>query len=293
LSESGTLRTPALKLGWGQNSLGNFNLNGGALNVTTIDVGHQGIGVFNQTAGVNNPTRIWIGTSISPGTNVYNMSGGSLTAGATTMLQNGQFNYNGGDAWLGHLNLFGNARVEVNGPGLETYTMHFQDDVVQAVIDVKDFGFEVNFTGFEQIDEIKKGARLGRNGGSWTGKGIISSTAAANASSAHPTAVGYALGGIGVMIEHVYEGDSNLDGAVDINDFASLAINFNAFGKHWYQGDFNYDGTPNVADFALLAANFNQSLTTERVRPGPIPEPQLPALFVSLAAALKYRPRQD
>ena len=274
----GVLRTPELNVGSHVTATGSFNLSGGSLDVTDLYVGRSGVGVFNQTGGISTPTQLRIGTNLvspPPGTNTYNMNGGSLSTGATTITKNGRFNYAGGSTWLGHLNLYENARVDINGPGLQTYTMHYQPlnaPAMDAVIDIKGFGWDLGFTGFEQIDEVMEGAGRGYNGGAWNGKGIISSAAAANSGAAYKTGVGYAPGGIGLLIRHALYGDTDVNGTVDINDFAKLAANFNATGRYWYHGDFDYNGTVNLADFGRFAANFNQSLPalTARVE---VPEP--------------------
>jgi hypothetical protein len=72
----------------------------------------------------------------------------------------------------------------------------------------------------------------------------------------------------------VYNGDSNLDGKVNMLDFNAVATNFAGSSKFWINGDFNYDGTVNTLDFNALASNFNRS----EPAPGPglgslVPEP--------------------
>lgn len=63
-----------------------------------------------------------------------------------------------------------------------------------------------------------------------------------------------------VVLTHLYRlGDANLDTAVDIADFSTLAVNFNRTGRDWFGGDFTGDQAVNIGDFALLAANFNQT----------------------------------
>lgn len=52
-------------------------------------------------------------------------------------------------------------------------------------------------------------------------------------------------------------GDTNLDGAVDFNDFLRLADNFSKGRKDWSDGDFNGDKTVNFTDFLVLAKNFS------------------------------------
>src|SRR5204863_1550569 len=79
--------------------------------------------------------------------------------------------------------------------------------------------------------------RSGYNGGAWNGNGVMSSFAAAAASSAHPTSIGSAEAtdlfttfpngfrfqsvddNTNVLLRYTYAGDANLDGIVDTQDF--------------------------------------------------------------------------
>lgn len=105
---------------------------------------------------------------------------------------------------------------------------------------------------------------------------IRSSNAVANA-----IGLGYADDGVSnFVIQRARYGDADLNGTVNITDFALLAANFNQAGP-WGKGDFNYDGLVNISDFASLAANFNQSLPIDLPRAS-VPEP---AALGALAAA--------
>lgn len=126
------------------------------------------------------------------------------------------------------------------------------------------------------LDQVKAGYASG----AWTGKGVTSSTAAAdfaaNGASAQ-TAVGFAdnadfgmglttFGGRTVdsnslLMRYTVYGDANLDGKVDLADFALLKHGFGiTSGATWDEGDFNYDGKVNLADFAILRSHYSQSL---------------------------------
>lgn len=74
-----------------------------------------------------------------------------------------------------------------------------------------------------------------------------------------------------LVIRPTLKGDGNLDGRVNMSDFALLGAAFNQPGV-WYTGDFNYDGLIGIADFAYVAAYFNQSIALPRPA-GEIPEP--------------------
>ena len=118
-------------------------------------------------------------------------------------------------------------------------------------------------------------------GGAWTGRGLTSSTAAADAAAAAgkgPTAIGYASNadfGLGLktfgdatvdanalLVRYTLLGDANLDAKVDLADFVMLRKSFGqSANASWSQGDFNYDGIVDLSDFFLLRSEFGLSLT--------------------------------
>ena len=115
----------------------------------------------------------------------------------------------------------------------------------------------------------------GYGGGTWTGNGINSSTAANdpthltalgiidNSEAHYTTFVGHSLAPAAeTLVAYTYYGDANLDGDVDQTDFALMGTGFG-----WYHGDFNYSGTVDAADYDL----FNASL--QALHPAPLPEP--------------------
>jgi hypothetical protein len=64
---------------------------------------------------------------------------------------------------------------------------------------------------------------------------------------------------VNLLIRHVLlteYGDTNIDGRVDINDFAALVSAFNQPGG-WAQGSFDGNGTVDIADFAVMVAQYN------------------------------------
>jgi hypothetical protein len=69
------------------------------------------------------------------------------------------------------------------------------------------------------------------------------------------------------------EGDANLDGRVDLNDFGALKAHFGE-GNLLSQGDFDLDRDVDLDDFGLLKANFGHTAGTVAV-----PEPPGGVLF--------------
>lgn len=75
----------------------------------------------------------------------------------------------------------------------------------------------------------------------------------------------------GVFATAALPGDANLDGSVNITDFAILASQFNTAGP-WVEGNFNGDAMADINDFAMLAANFNTAVLGDLPRGAAVPE---------------------
>jgi fibronectin-binding autotransporter adhesin len=110
--------------------------------------------------------------------------------------------------------------------------------------------------------------KTGFSSGTWTGKGIYSSTAATDGT--HLTAVGYvqvftagSFDGQAVVpgdveIKYTYYGDADLSGHVDGTDYSMIDTGFGGGGTGWQYGDFNYDGHIDGSDYSLIDNTFNQ-----------------------------------
>jgi len=123
----------------------------------------------------------------------------------------------------------------------------------------------------------------GRADGSWNGvTGLTSSAAAAAVAAGLPRAVGWARdSGNAVTFAYAAQGDSNLDGVVDVLD----AANFLAGGRFdssqvstWTDGDFNNDAVVDILDAAdfMAASLFDAG--------GYLPATSPPAVAVDVAA---------
>lgn len=151
----------------------------------------------------------------------------------------------------------------------------------------------------------------GYNGGAWNGMtSIISSSAAATASSSTKTALGYAYGGElaggmfngqainsqDVVVGYVLQGDANMDGTVNALDFNAVATNYGSPLRDWTQGDFDYSGSVDSSDFDLFAANFGKTLPGSAALPDAalgavVPEPASAMLIGLLGGIITLRRR--
>ena len=142
-----------------------------------------------------------------------------------------------------------------------------------SVLDLADNDMVIDYTGASPINGIIAILIGAYNGGAWNGPGINSSVAAGNAS--QTTSIGYAeatdlftvfpatfagrtVDNTSVLLKYTYNGDTNLDGTVNLSDFNKLAANFGQSPRRWVHGNSNFDNLVNLADFNRLAANFGQ-----------------------------------
>jgi len=185
------------------------------------------------------------------------------------------------------------------GRVLPAVSVTFHDTT--GALDVNDNTLELaNVTTLAPLRDL---LARGYNGGSWTGKGITSSAAAAVAAGGSPrrTALGYTFDPSTITIKYARAGDADLDGNVNLADFNRLASGFGSTNGFWFTGDFNYDGLVNLTDFNQLAANFGVSAAGPGVTPedwaalaSAVPEPGIavPCLLAALAATQARRTRR-
>jgi hypothetical protein len=113
----------------------------------------------------------------------------------------------------------------------------------------------------------------GRNGGSWTGAGIVTSQSSAStsnltsigvatasqargiAATATTTFGGQTVTGSDTLAMYTYGGDANLDGKINVDDYTRIDFNVPLGSSGWFNGDFNYDGKINVDDYTIIDFN--------------------------------------
>ena len=105
------------------------------------------------------------------------------------------------------------------------------------------------------IDQVKHGRDRGTSG-RWSGAGITSSTAASNPLTG--LALVYMWGSGNIVLRHTYNGDANLDGRVNADDYFRIDSGFLAppLDPLYADGDFNYDGRINADDYFLIDSAF-------------------------------------
>ena len=122
-----------------------------------------------------------------------------------------------------------------------------------------------NYTGITGL------VKQGRNGGTWTGNGIMTSMPAATGAEGKTTlgvatassALGIASGatanwgsetvtGSSVLVKYTYVGDANLNGLVNGDDYFKIDTGYSAHWTGFENGDFDYNGVINADDYFLI-----------------------------------------
>jgi hypothetical protein len=117
-------------------------------------------------------------------------------------------------------------------------------------------------------DGISGLVQSGRNGGDWSGSGIITSIATSTTTIGVATAqqalglpnsgdtgtwAGQTVTGTDALVMYTYGGDANLDGKVTISDYGKIDFNIGIPGASgWANGDFNYDGKVTISDYGII-----------------------------------------
>ncbi len=97
--------------------------------------------------------------------------------------------------------------------------------------------------------------QTGRAGGMWTGNGMAS-TAAKNDASGF-SGLGMRIDDQGdVVVKYTWNGDANIDGVVDADDYFLADSGYITQAGGWCNGDFNYDGRMDSDDYFLIDSAF-------------------------------------
>src|SRR5205814_6783194 len=120
-------------------------------------------------------------------------------------------------------------------------------------------------------DGITGMIQAGRNGGSWNGNDIRTSSptgtlhgvGVAEAARAFGISdqqthlfAGQTVDATTVLVKYTYVGDADLDGAITSNDYFQIDTGFLANRTGWINGDFDYSGSINSNDYFDIDLNF-------------------------------------
>jgi len=202
-----------------------------------------------------------------------------------------------------------NGKARINLPGkaaiaVENLTINTSASSAKG-LDLGNDAIALRLNPGTLINAIRDLLASGFNNGAWNGPGINSSQIALDA--AGSTAVGYArvssitnnpalmflgqaVDSNDIVVRYTINGDADLSGAVELNDFTRLAANFGLAGL-WTEGDFNFNGSTNLDDFTVLAANFGRALPADLPRGAAVPEPAAAILAFTACVLARPRPR--
>lgn len=249
----------------------------------------------NGTLFINGPVSFTINSSILAygGTVVLDSDIGSPNRRSTLLAQNATAILHASQH-LGSVRTSNTGAIVVAPAGDTFVRINMQSSIsqqfAQGLFDVTDNSVIFDYVTDSPFDLVFSQIFRGYSAGQWLSRGLTSSTAAAD----ERLAIGYGeaarlFGPAGgtffgapvddttVLARLTFAGDANLDGDVDIDDFAQLSAAFGGGGL-WEHGDFNYDQETNIADFAHLAANFNFAMSPAPARSA-VPEPTAGALL--------------
>ncbi len=132
---------------------------------------------------------------------------------------------------------------------LHTHTLSLADE---AILDLNDNTLIVVDSIPAELVNLVKSAR---NGGNWSGPGITSTAARLDPYAVTGLAIGLNPAGQ-TLIKYTYNGDANLDGVVNADDYFRIDSGFITQTGDYANGDFNYDNTIDADDYFLIDSAF-------------------------------------
>lgn len=264
--------------------LGDLQVSDATLNAAAI----ANLGTVTQTGGTISAA------AIDGSTGVIFLTGGVLTA--DRVRQNRLSIANDGVA-------VGTVRIRANGSSNSASTLTQLDfggsaGAWQGKLDLSDNDLILQATAGTRATVLANTTdriRTARNaaGGLWLGQGITTSAATAitglavllndNGSGVpiHDTFDGIAVNVNSILVKYTYNGDADLDGAIDGEDYFRIDAGFLAGGAGSYsRGDFNYDGRVDIDDYFLIDQAYSrQGTVLAGGRPSSVPEPGIAGLF--------------
>jgi len=143
--------------------------------------------------------------------------------------------------------------------------------------------------GADLLGDLVAQVKSGRNSpdGLWKGTGITSSAARdgqytgvgailnddGSGKAICDTFAGVPVNASSVLLKYTWNGDANLDGIVNADDYFLADSGFITQKGGWYNGDFNYDGIVNADDYFMIDSAFIGQTATLSGRIAAVPEP--------------------
>ncbi|MCY2953590.1 MAG: leucine-rich repeat domain-containing protein [Planctomycetota bacterium] len=141
----------------------------------------------------------------------------------------------------------GSFKLEIiPGPGV--LTIDGVDVGASASLDVGDNDMIVTNGDISELFDLIGSARAN---GAWTGQGITSSAAKDDKNGFTGLGLGTTKKGE-ILIKYTWNGDANLDGVINADDYFLADSGFITQRGGWGNGDFNYDGVINADDYFLI-----------------------------------------
>jgi hypothetical protein len=185
----------------------------------------------------------------------------------------------GGDVTAAHvretsLSVEGNLNILPDGSNFGVSRVNFLDVTPgSGRFDLADNDLVVDYTGASPYSTVRSYLVSGRNFGAWNGTGINSSTAAANvnqitglgllegsdyiATTGAFSFSGQPIDASSLLIKYTYNGDSDLNGEIDFDDYVRIDSAFlSGGGDTWFEGDSDYSMSVDFDDYALIDAAF-------------------------------------
>jgi ELWxxDGT repeat protein len=144
-------------------------------------------------------------------------------------------------------------------------------------LDLKNSGLAINYDNNtpSPLPGITALIQSARNGGSWGGDGITSSTItpmttvglseakAALSLAQYATGVwhGQTVDDTSILIVRTYVGDTNLDGVINGDDYFNIDSGYGGHATSYSAGDLDYNGKINADDYFLIDSNYNKTTT--------------------------------
>jgi hypothetical protein len=235
-------------------------------------------GLFLDAGGGVN-TLSFVGNIIGPASGNINITGGTMdiisdpNGGSLALSETAAVRFTT-SAHLASLSLADNAKLTFAAPAqfLRAAGLGISSN---ATLDLGDDSLIVDATAQNRAALLATLGGLlnsGRNGGSWSGKGITSSSAASDpnhlttlaallndrgdGSPLYANFAGETVDNNAILLKKTLNGDTDLNGKIDADDYFNIDRGFSQKRIGWQNGDFDYSGSVDADDYFLIDKSF-------------------------------------